>query len=93
MNLIVDADALIEADEIGAAAEEHVLAIVDDFIDAGMQIGTCATAEVAPPLNKIDAQPGFSQRAGGTHAGYAPADDGDRSVGISAQTSLPFLLN
>ncbi len=67
----------VEADEIGAAAEEDVLAVVDDFVDAGMQIGGGAAAEVAAALDELHAVAGFGESAGGAHAGYAAADDGD----------------
>ena len=39
VDFLFDADAAVEADEVGAAAEEDVLAVVDDFVDAGMQVG------------------------------------------------------
>ena len=63
--------------QIGAAAEEHVLAVVDDFVDAGMQIGAGAPAEIAAALDQLHAEAGLGQSAGRAHAGYAGADDGD----------------
>ncbi len=80
VNLIVDADALVEADEIGAAAEEHMLAVIDDFVDAGMQVGACAATKIAAALDELDTKAGIGQRAGSTHAGDAAADDRDRAV-------------
>ncbi len=77
MDFVFDADAAVEADEIGAAAEEDVLAVVDDFVDAGMQVGGGAAAEVAAALDELHAIAGFGEGAGGAHAGYAAADDGD----------------
>ena len=56
-DLIENADAPVEADEIGAAAEEHVLAVVDDFVDAGMQVGARAPAEVAAALDELHPEP------------------------------------
>jgi hypothetical protein len=53
MNLFRDADALVKADEICAAAEEDVLAVVDDFVDAGMQIGRGTAAKIAAAFEKV----------------------------------------
>ena len=80
MNALGNADALVEADQIGATTEEHVLAVVDDFVDARMAVGTGAAAKIAAALDKLDAEPGFGQRAGGTHARHSPADHGRRFV-------------
>jgi len=54
-----------------------MLAVVDDLVDAGVQIGAGAAAEVAAPLNEVDGEAGFGKRAGSRDAGYAGADDGD----------------
>ena len=56
VDAVRDADASIEANEIRAAAKEHMLAVVDDLIDARMQIGTGAPAEVAAPLDELHAK-------------------------------------
>jgi hypothetical protein len=39
VNLLFDTDAAVERKEIGATAEEDMLAVVDDFVDAGVQVG------------------------------------------------------
>ena len=75
-----DPDAPVEAGKVGAAAEEHVLAIVDDFADTRMEMGRGPSAEVGTPLDQLDAQPGFGQGAGGAHAGNPPAHNGDSSL-------------
>ena len=77
VNLLFDADPAVETDEVGAAAEEDVLAVVDDFVDAGMQIGRGASAEVAAALDELHAVAGFGESAGCAHAGYAASNDGD----------------
>src|SRR6185437_659508 len=77
VDFVLDADAAIEADEVGAAAEEDVLAVVDDFVDAGMEVGGGASAEVAAALGELHAIAGFGEGAGSAHAGDAAADDGD----------------
>jgi hypothetical protein len=51
VNAVRDADAAIKALKIGAAAEEYVLAVVDDLIDAGMQIGAGSPAKIAALLD------------------------------------------
>ena len=54
-----------------------MLAVVDDFVDAGMQVGACAAAEIAAALDQLHAQAGLGKGAGRAHAGHAAADDGD----------------
>ena len=77
MDAFRDADAPVKADEIGAAAEEHVLAVVDDLAHAGMQVGAGPSAQVTAPLDQLHAQASLGQRAGRAHAGHAAADHGD----------------
>ncbi len=54
-----------------------MLAVVDDFIHAGMQIGTGSTAEIAAALEQLHAETGFGERAGGAHARDSASDYGD----------------
>ena len=56
--MIGDADALVELDEVGADAKEHVLAVVYDFTGAGMLPGGSATAEEGTLLEQGDAEAG-----------------------------------
>lgn len=77
MNFAFDADALVEADEIGAAAEEDMLAVVDDLIDSGMEVRAGAPAEVASSFDEIHRESAVCKRAGGAEAGYTGTDDGD----------------
>jgi hypothetical protein len=90
MNLFLDPNAPIEPDQIGAAAEEHVLAVVDDLIDTGMAIGAGPAAEIAAPLDELDAEPGLGQSAGRAHAGHASADYDHRLFRAWRQV-IPFL--
>jgi hypothetical protein len=75
VNLLRNADAPVEAQQIGAAAEERVLAIVDDFTHAGMKVRRSPPAKIAALLNQLHAQAGLGQGAGRAHAGHAAADD------------------
>ena len=50
-----DPDAPVEPNEIRAAAEEHMLAVIDDLADARMRIGRSAPAKIAAPLDQFDA--------------------------------------
>ena len=77
MNLVRNAETAIEADQIGAAAEERVLAVVDDLMHARMQIGAGAAAEVAPALDQLHAKASLGQSASRAHAGDASANNGD----------------
>ncbi len=87
MDAVRDADAAVEADQIGAAAEEHVLAVVDDLAHARMQIRARPAAQVAAALDQLDAKTGLGQRAGRAHAGHAAADHGNGLLGIPLQTA------
>jgi hypothetical protein len=74
VNLVGYADALVETLQVGAAAEQDVLAVVDDFVYAGMQIGGRPAAEIAAALDEVDGKSRFSQGAGRAHACDARAD-------------------
>ena len=68
---------LFRSDEIGAAAEEHVLAVIDDLSRAGVQVGGSAAAEVSAALEQCHAKARVSQGARGCKPGHAPTDHGD----------------
>jgi hypothetical protein len=74
MNALRNADSPIEANQIGAAAKQDVLAIVDDFVDARMTVRAGPAAKIAAALDKPDAKTGLGKGAGRAHAGYAAAD-------------------
>ena len=93
MDAIRHADAAIEADEIGAAAEENMLAIIDDFVDTGMQIRAGASAEIAAALDELHAEASLGQGAGCAHAGNTGANDGDGCVGRTSQYLPPLFKN
>jgi hypothetical protein len=62
-NLVFDSGAAIEIDQVGAASEQHVLAIVDNFASSGVLIRRGASSEVRTALKYRHAKPGFSQCA------------------------------
>src|SRR5258708_1297713 len=70
-----DAKLFIKADQVGAAAEKHMLTVVDDLAGSGMLVGRCASAHVGPALEESDAHSGISQRAAGRESGESAADD------------------
>ncbi len=73
VNLFELADPLVETNKIGAAAKQDVLAIVDDLVDAWMQIRACAAPKITAPLDESHAEPRLSECARGAHAGNAAA--------------------
>src|ERR1017187_1528193 len=75
MNTISDADAAIEADEIGAATEKHMLAVINHLAQTGMQVRRGTPAEIASPLRKLHVETSLRQRAGSSHSGHATAHD------------------
>ena len=60
---VVHADAPVEIDEIGAAAQQHVLAVVDDLAGPGMLVGRGASAEIGPALKQGDLKPRRAERS------------------------------
>jgi hypothetical protein len=87
MDAIRDTDAPIEALQIRAAAEEHVLAVVDGLADAWMPVGKSPPAQVGTPLDQLHAEAGLSQSAGRAHPRYAAADDRNGLPQIVLQSS------
>jgi hypothetical protein len=65
--------ATVETDKICAAAEERMLAVVDDFANARMKIGACTPAQVAAALDQLHAQTSLCQSACCAHARHATA--------------------
>ena len=63
-DFVFHADAAVELDEVGADAEEDMLAIIDDFTGSGMLVGRSATAEVRAALEEGDAETGVGKGAG-----------------------------
>ena len=55
-DFVFDADGFVEREQIGAGAEEDVLAVVHDFAGAGMFVGRSAAAEVGAALEDGDAE-------------------------------------
>ena len=49
-NLVFNSCAAIEIEQVGAASEQYVLAIIDNFAGAGMLIRRSATAKIGTPL-------------------------------------------
>jgi hypothetical protein len=77
MNAICDADAPIKANQIRTATEQHVLAVIDNFVDTRVQVRRCAPTEIAATLDELHAITCLGKRASRTHAGDAAAHDSD----------------
>src|SRR4029077_16484842 len=67
-NSILHSDALIKLDQIGAAAKQHMLAVVDDFARSRMLVRRRSAAEKRTLLEQSDAESTFGQRASGRKA-------------------------
>src|SRR6266478_6712430 len=68
-NFVLNSRATIKIEQVGTAAEQHVLAIVDNFTGAGMLIRRGATAEIRAALKQRHAKTGFGQGASRGEAG------------------------
>ena len=80
-DFVLDADAPVELDQIGADAKEYVLAVVDDFAGAGMLVGRSAAAEIRAAFKQGDAKARIGEGAGGGQSGEAAAGDGYGGLG------------
>ena len=79
--MISDTDVLVELDQVGADAEQDVLAIVDNFSRTGMFIRRCTAAEEGAFLEERHPKPGVGQGARGSESGETASGDGDCRLG------------
>ena len=92
-DFVFHADAAVELDQVGADAEENVLAVVDDFAGAGMLVGRSASAEVGAALEESDAKAGVGESAGGGESGEAASGDGYGGLGDSGSCGIRARVN
>src|SRR5260221_11822769 len=62
-DILLDSNATIELNEVCATAEQHMLAVVDDFAGTGMLIRRRATTQVRTPLKQGHAETGSGKGA------------------------------
>src|SRR5215470_16149600 len=72
----VDAETLVEINEVGATAKKNVLAVVHDFAGSRMLVGRCATAKVGTPLEQGDLESDIGQSAARSQTGKAASNHG-----------------
>src|SRR5215813_10743543 len=65
LNLAADAKLLVEVDQVGAAAEQHMLAVVHYFAGTRMFIRRRAPAHIRTALEQRDVKIGTSKRTAG----------------------------
>src|SRR5260221_8790205 len=70
-NFVLHSRAPVEIEQVGAAAEQHMLAIVDNFAGTGMLIRRGAPAEIRAALKKGHAKTRFGEGAPGGEAGQS----------------------
>ena len=74
VDFVLDSEAAVEVEQVDAAAQEDVLAVIDDFgIGEGVRGG--ATAEERAGFEEFHGGAGAAQGRGGGEAGKATADD------------------
>jgi hypothetical protein len=86
MDLFSYANSPVETEEIGAAAEEHMLAVVDDFTDPGMKVRRGAPAKITSAFDELDPETGFGECAGSAHTSDTTTDDSHSGLFELAQT-------
>src|SRR5262249_28128278 len=75
LNFAADTQELIKVREIGTAAEQQMLAVVDNFSGPGMLVGGGAAAEVRAALEQRDPESDVGQRAARSETSQAATDD------------------
>src|SRR3954464_1950701 len=75
LNLVLDAEPPVEIDQIGAAAEQHMLAVIDFLARGGDFVGGSASAEEGPGFEKVDFEAGFAESSSARHPGEAAANN------------------
>ena len=76
-DLLFHPEAAIELDEIGAAAQQDMLAVVHNFRGAGQFIRGCAPTQVGAPLEQFNLISRLSQRASRGQTCESSANNGD----------------
>ena len=79
-NLVFDADLAVEAEQVGAAAQQQVLAVVDRLRGAGKLVAGGASAKVGTPLVEPHAEAGVGQCATRSQPGESAACDRHRRL-------------
>ncbi len=62
-NFLLHADVPVKLHEVGAAAEQHVLAVVHHLAGARMLVGRCASAEIGAAFKQSHAKTAIGERA------------------------------
>src|SRR3954452_23707934 len=83
---IEDTDAAVKIDEVGAAAEEDVLTVVELLAGLGIFEGTGAATEATAGFEEGDGCAGVFEGECGGHPGEAATDDDD--AGHLARTAF-----
>src|SRR5208282_4995293 len=76
-NLVLNARAAIEIEQVGAAAKQYMLAIIDNFASTGMLIRGRAPTEIGAAFKQRDAKTGFCQNASSGQASQPASGDSD----------------
>src|SRR5579872_941073 len=72
-NLALDAQPFVELNQVDAAAEQHVLAVVHHFASAGMLIRGSASAKIRPALKQGHAKAARGKGASGSESRQSAA--------------------
>jgi hypothetical protein len=82
VELALEADAagdpkpLVEIEQVDATAQQHVLAVVDDFSGvAGQRIRSCAASQEGARFEDLNVIAGAAERRGGRQSGQSSSGD------------------
>jgi hypothetical protein len=77
LDAIRDAESLVEPHQLGAAGEEHVLAVIEEFAGAWIFEACCAATQESASLDKNRVEASVCERCTGCDAGEAASNDDD----------------
>src|SRR5271163_3221979 len=74
-NLVLDSGAPVKIEQVRAATEQHMLAVVDNLSGARVLIGRCAPTEIGAAFKERDAKSGIGQSASGSKTRESASGD------------------
>ncbi len=93
-NLVLYSRAPVEIDQVRAAAQQHMLAVVDHLSGSGMLIRRCAPAKIRPAFEERHAKSRFRQGAARGQASQSASGYGDCrrmwGIGHNRRFTVPF---
>src|SRR5262249_10325205 len=76
-DVILDAQPVIELDQVGTASQQDMLAVIDDFVGSGKLVGRSPSAKIGTALEQRHVKTAVGECAAGSKSGESAACDGN----------------